>query len=87
MTDVNDESGPKPRKRAGRRQRKPKTFATGKNPVTLAEYLKNYPVEFTKDLDQLWREKDIDGNDWLDKEEAYEYVKELSMCIKERERA
>jgi hypothetical protein len=52
----------------------------------LKDYLKNYSVKFEKDLDDLWSEKDADGNGWLDKEETKTFMVELSQTI-DQERA
>jgi len=60
---------------------------TKKNRKPLAEYLSGYPIQFSKDLDELWFAKDVDGNEWLDKAEAFEFVKELQECIINKDRA
>jgi len=36
---------------------------------------------FTKDIDQLWNQHDLDHNNYLDKDEARTYVAELYECI------
>ena len=40
-------------------------------------------MKFSKDLDDLWSQKDEDKNGWLDQNEAEEFVKEVSLVIEE----
>ena len=54
--------------------------------VSFKKYLGSYKVKFEKDLDELWAEKDFDGNGFLDETEAKEFVLEVSKII-EIERA
>ena len=55
--------------------------ALADNPVSLKEYLSNYSAKFSKDLDELWKEKDKDGNGWLDKEEGRLFLAAVAECI------
>ena len=41
------------------------------------KYLGSYKAKFEKDLDELWDEKDVDGNGFLDETEAKEFVLEV----------
>lgn len=52
-----------------------------KNGKSFKIYLKHYKVKFERDLDELWSEKDVDGNGWLDKEETKNFMVELSKSI------
>ena len=57
------------------------------NPKKLTEYLANYPLQFMRDIDRLWFLHDSDKNNFLDRDEAYTFVSELSACLVEKERA
>ena len=48
---------------------------------TLSQYLAGYSVKFTKPLDQIWDEHDIDGNGQLDKNEAKTFLDEIVTYI------
>ena len=56
------------------------------NQVTLKTYLANYKSNFSKDIDKMWAEHDVDGNGYLDRQEARTFVQEISQII-EQERA
>jgi len=47
----------------------------------MSEYSDAYSASFIKDLQALWKAKDVDGKNRLDREEAYSFVKELSNML------
>jgi len=47
------------------------------NEVTLKQYLGNYSASFSKDVDEMWEEHDVDKNGYLDRQEAREFVNEI----------
>lgn len=51
------------------------------NPYDLKSYLEGYPVKFSQDLDQLWEKFDADKNNWLDQDEAKNFMASLHNCI------
>lgn len=66
-----------------------KLKALADNPLTLKEYLKDYckTVSFSKDIDTLWKDRDLDGNGYLDKEEARLFLMDVTLCIDQNRRA
>ena len=58
-----------------------------KDQKTFTYFLEGYSVTFSKDLDQLWMQHDVDGSGWLDKSEAKLFIEKLVECIDDRERA
>ena len=48
--------------------------------------MQNYPIEFSEDLDDLWKKHDLDGNNWLDRLEAKDFMKSLVNCIQKDKR-
>lgn len=49
----------------------------------LSEYLKKYQVKFSKSLDDIWEETDIDNNGYLDRSEAKEFLNKVTGVIEE----
>jgi Ca2+-binding EF-hand superfamily protein len=43
--------------------------------------LKNYDCIFKKNLDDLWTELDVDGNGYLDKQEAEPFLDMVALII------
>jgi Ca2+-binding EF-hand superfamily protein len=66
-----------------------KLKALADNPLSLKEYLKDYckTVSFSKDIDTLWKDRDLDGNGYLDKEEAKLFLMDVTLCIDQNRRA
>jgi len=52
--------------------------------VPLSEHLKDYIHDFSGDIEQLWANRDVDGNGILDRQEAYQYILSLSKLLKDR---
>lgn len=48
---------------------------------TLKEFLDGYSVEFSKDIDELWKAQDKDSNGFLDKAEALIFLDEVATAI------
>ena len=53
---------------------------------TLIDYLRNYKVTFSRSLDDLWAEQDLDKNGYLDKGEAKQFIGQIVGII-DQERA
>ena len=53
------------------------------NTKPLSAYLKKYDATFSKSIDQMWEEHDIDKNGYLDKDEAKTFLDELAQVISE----
>ena len=45
--------------------------------------MQKYPIDFSEDLDELWKKHDLDGNNWLDRLEAKDFMESLVNCIQE----
>ena len=52
-----------------------------KSKYTFNQYMRNSQLKFSKSLDDIWIEKDFDGNGYLDREEAKEFVIEVQKVI------
>ena len=52
-----------------------------RNKKPLSAYLKKYRATFSKDIDQLWEQHDVDKNGYLDKIEAKKFMHEVSKII------
>ena len=53
-------------------------FILKNNTKPLSTYLKNYKATFSKSIDHMWEEHDVDRNGYLDREEAKKFLQELS---------
>ena len=47
----------------------------------MSAYLKKYDAKFTKSIDLMWEEHDVDKNGFLDRSEARTFLDELSKII------
>ena len=52
-----------------------------KSKQKLSVFLKNYKVKFSKDLDEMWEQYDVNQNGQLGKDEALKFIQALSTCI------
>ena len=50
------------------------------------DFLRNYPVKFSTPLDQLWDQADFDGNGYLDRMEAKDFLDQVVLVIQEDRR-
>jgi len=48
-----------------------------RNATSLQQLLGGYTANITGDTDALWQEKDLDGNGFLDKGEAKQFIEAL----------
>lgn len=53
------------------------------NPHDLKHYLDKYPVKFDQDLDDIWHRYDRDKNNWLDRQEASNFMLALNSCVQQ----
>lgn len=79
QTDI--QNGPAEHDRYGSLRSSHNFAPAGSSAIKLTDYLKNYSASFSRDLDQLWIEWDHDHNGWLDRDEAFSFVRVLSDCI------
>ena len=52
-----------------------------RNRRPISSYLKKYDASFSKDIDTLWEQHDVDKNGYLDKVEAKKFLDEISKVI------
>jgi Ca2+-binding EF-hand superfamily protein len=55
--------------------------ANALNQLPLKEHLAKYSGVFSKDLDDMWKEKDSDGNGYLNQEEAKAFLEEATKVV------
>jgi hypothetical protein len=51
------------------------------NNLSFKVYLKKYNAKFDGDLDELWKEVDLDKNGFLDEDESLQFLIEVSKVI------